>query len=120
MHDRAGDFLAAYRAVLEKDALPPSYPGDRGEIDRLVRLPSGKREPPAEDLPFLTPPQLERQARDLAEELGIKFGHLVHPVRAALTGTTKGPGLFDMVFLLGKEKCLERLSRTNNGAKSPA
>ena len=44
-------------------------------------------------------------------ERGIKFGHLVHPIRAALTGTTRGPGLFDCMFLLGKERCLARLRR---------
>ena len=36
------------------------------------------------------------------------------------TGTTKGPGLFDIVFLLGKERYMDRLSRTNNGARTPA
>jgi hypothetical protein len=33
----------------------------------------------------------------------------VHPVRAALTGTDKGPGLFDAIFLLGKQTCVRRL-----------
>ena len=47
--------------------------------------------------------------QELAEDLDIKFGHLVHPIRAALTGTNKGPGLFDVVYLLGKETCLQRL-----------
>ncbi|MEQ1634234.1 MAG: hypothetical protein ABL997_17775, partial [Planctomycetota bacterium] len=40
---------------------------------------------------------------------GVKFGNFVHPVRAALTGTDKGPGLFDVLFLLGKEACVRRL-----------
>jgi hypothetical protein len=33
----------------------------------------------------------------------------VHTVRAALTGTDKGPGLFDVLFLLGKDACIARL-----------
>jgi nondiscriminating glutamyl-tRNA synthetase len=43
--------------------------------------------------------------------LGIGFGKLVHPIRAALSGRTQGPGLFDIVALLGKEECLRRLNR---------
>ena len=58
-----------------------------------------------------TPTEWEAQARKFADDLGVKFGHLVHPVRAALTGTNKGPGLFDIVYLLGKERCVQRLRR---------
>jgi glutamyl-tRNA synthetase len=57
----------------------------------------------------MTPARLEQQARAFAEQRGVKFGHLVLPVRAAVTGTDKGPGLFDALFLLGKEKVVARL-----------
>jgi len=53
----------------------------------------------------------EKTCRDLAEELGIKAGAVIHPVRLALTGRTATPGLFDVMVLLGREKCLERLDR---------
>ena len=79
--------------------------------DSAATLPSEKdAEVPARDsVPCLLPAHLEADARALADSLGVKFGHLVHPIRAALTGTNKGPGLFDIVYLLGKERCLERL-----------
>ena len=54
-------------------------------------------------------PSIEAKTRAFTEQLGIKFGNFVHPVRAALTGTDKGPGLFDVVFLLGKETAVARL-----------
>jgi len=41
-------------------------------------------------------------------ELGL--GKLIKPVRFALTGLGYGPGIFDMMFLLGKDRCLDRLS----------
>ena len=41
-------------------------------------------------------------------ELGL--GKLIKPVRFALTGLGYGPGIFDMMFLLGKDRCLNRLS----------
>ncbi|MEQ8767541.1 MAG: glutamate--tRNA ligase [Planctomycetota bacterium] len=54
---------------------------------------------------------LEAEARALCEAKDIKFGKLVHPVRAALSGRTQGPGLFDIVYLLGKDECLARIDR---------
>ncbi|MBP6342701.1 MAG: glutamate--tRNA ligase [Candidatus Omnitrophica bacterium] len=53
----------------------------------------------------------EEAFRRLVEELGIKAGDLVHPVRVALTGKAVGPGLFDTMVVLGKDKTVTRLSR---------
>lgn len=53
---------------------------------------------------------VEREFRNLVAELGIKASDLVHPVRVALTGKTVGPGLFETIVLLGKEKTMKRLS----------
>lgn len=52
--------------------------------------------------------------RDLVAELGIKAGDLVHPVRVALTGKAIGPGLFDTMAILGKERTVKRLSQVFN------
>lgn len=54
---------------------------------------------------------LECVYQRLMEELGIKPGALIHPTRLALTGRTASPGLYDVMELLGKERCLERLDR---------
>ena len=56
-------------------------------------------------------PAIEQAFRGLAAELGIKTAELVHPVRAALTGKTVGPGLFELMEVLGKERIVKRLSR---------
>ncbi|MCM1565247.1 MAG: glutamate--tRNA ligase [Dehalobacter sp.] len=53
----------------------------------------------------------EKAYRDLIEELNIKSGQLIHPTRLALTGRTASPGLFDVMVLLGKERCLDRLEK---------
>lgn len=58
--------------------------------------------------PF-TVPRVETAYRNLIDTLGIKGGELIHPTRLALTGVTVGPGLFDVMTLLGKEVCIERL-----------
>jgi len=54
---------------------------------------------------------LEILLRGLSEEMGIKPALLIHPTRLALTGTTKGPSLFDLMELLGKQECMKRLER---------
>jgi glutamyl-tRNA synthetase len=73
-----------------------------------VRLPTPEDgDPPSASV--VTPTQLGERTRALIADLGIKFGQFVHPVRAALTGTSRGPGFFDCVWLLGKDACLRRL-----------
>ena len=47
----------------------------------------------------------------IAEEHGLSLGKAIHPTRLALTGRTVSPGLFDVMVLLGREKCLERMEK---------
>ncbi len=54
---------------------------------------------------------IEEAYRQLAEAQGIKSGVLIHPTRLALTGRTVSPGLFEVMALLGREKCLSRLDQ---------
>ena len=54
---------------------------------------------------------IEAAFRALVAELKIKAGELVHPVRSALTGKTIGPGLFELMEVLGKEKIERRLGK---------
>ncbi|MDP8266889.1 MAG: glutamate--tRNA ligase [Candidatus Aceula meridiana] len=60
--------------------------------------------------PF-TAQEAEKGFRDLVKELDIKAADLVHPVRVALTGKTIGPGLFETMEALGKEKTVCRLKQ---------
>ncbi len=60
---------------------------------------------------FSSTDKLEAEARAFCESQEMKFGQLVHPVRAALSGRIQGPGLFDIVYLLGKDEALARIDR---------
>ncbi len=51
----------------------------------------------------------EKSFRFVVDKLGIKAAELVHPVRVALTGKTIGPGLFDTMAIVGKQKTIQRL-----------
>jgi glutamyl-tRNA synthetase len=52
---------------------------------------------------------LENMARSFAEENGLKLGDVAQPLRAALTGKTVSPPLFEMLSLLGRKESLVRL-----------
>jgi glutamyl-tRNA synthetase len=52
---------------------------------------------------------LEEITRGLARELGVKAGELMGAARVALTGRKVSPGLFEVMWLLGRERCVERL-----------
>ncbi len=56
-----------------------------------------------------TSQSIEGAVREVAEAAGIGLGKLAQPLRAALTGRTTSPGIFDVLALLGKEECLARL-----------
>ncbi|MGO0122910.1 glutamate--tRNA ligase [Desulfothermobacter acidiphilus] len=62
-------------------------------------------------LPSFGEAEVEAAYRELIKRKGIKGGDLIHPTRLALTGRTVGPGLFEIMALLGRERCLERLER---------
>ncbi|MBU1755688.1 MAG: glutamate--tRNA ligase, partial [Alphaproteobacteria bacterium] len=52
---------------------------------------------------------LEATTKTLAERLELGLGKLAQPMRAALTGTTTSPGIFDVLVLLGKDEALARI-----------
>lgn len=54
---------------------------------------------------------IETCFRNLIKELNIESKTLIHPIRVALTGKTIGPGLFEVIYYLGKERTQERLKK---------
>jgi len=54
---------------------------------------------------------IESAYRALSEELGISAGRLIHSTRLAISGRTMGPGLFDIIVLLGRRRTVERLEK---------
>jgi len=56
--------------------------------------------------------RVEAAVRGVVEALGVKTGEVVHPVRAAVTGRTVGPGLFESIHVLGRDRSVRRLRET--------
>ncbi len=56
-----------------------------------------------------TTEQLEAALKEVVAAAGKKVGDLIHAVRVAVTGTTVGPGLYDCLVILGRDRSLARL-----------
>ena len=56
-----------------------------------------------------TPAAIETVVRGYAERAGFKLGAVAQPLRAALTGRTTSPPIFDVLAVLGKDESLARL-----------
>ncbi len=52
---------------------------------------------------------IEGALRDHAARASLKLGQVAQPLRAALTGRTTSPGIFDVLAVLGRDACLARL-----------
>jgi glutamyl-tRNA synthetase len=54
-------------------------------------------------------PSLDAAARNFAEANGLKLGGIAQPLRAALTGRSTSPGIFDVLAVLGRAESLGRI-----------
>lgn len=75
--------------------------GGRERIAKLV--------PSLEALTEWTAATTDAAVRTFAEAEGLKLGQAAQPLRAALTGRSTSPGLFDVMEVLGKPECIARL-----------
>jgi glutamyl-tRNA synthetase len=53
---------------------------------------------------------IEQAIKALAENSGLKLGKIAQPLRAALTGRTTSPGIYDVLAILGREESLARIA----------
>ena len=54
--------------------------------------------------------EIEKAVREVADQAGVKLGKLAQPLRAALTGRSTSPGIFDVLALLGQGESLDRIA----------
>ncbi len=57
-------------------------------------------------------PAIESALKATAASLGVKAGELVHPARVSVSGRTVGPGLYEMLEVLGRDRVLARLTKS--------
>jgi glutamyl-tRNA synthetase len=70
------------------------------------------------DLSAWTIEALDPAFHGVVERHGLKIGKVAQPLRVAVTGSTASPGIFETVFLVGREWTLERVERAAQLAES--
>lgn len=104
------DYLFAEIEVYERDIfLQLADSEDRTKLLRKGMEAWGRKAETLSD--FEDETTLEKMTREVAAESGMEAKALIHPLRFALTAKTSSPGLFELMAVLGKEKCLARLKR---------
>ena len=59
---------------------------------------------------------LESTVREFCRERGVKLGKVAQPLRAALTGRSTSPGIFDVLEVLGRKESLARIADQAGGS----
>ncbi|HYP57958.1 MAG TPA: glutamate--tRNA ligase [Beijerinckia sp.] len=96
------NFLFATRPLpLDAKAANILDTGGRAHIANLL--------PRFSALPVWSAASTEAAVREYVEETGVKLGQVAQPLRAALTGRSTSPGIFDVLEVLGREESLGRL-----------
>ena len=54
---------------------------------------------------------MEAELRSVTEAAGAGAERLIHPVRLAVSGVGGGPGLFELLHIVGRDECLRRIDR---------
>ena len=54
---------------------------------------------------------IEEAVRQAGESQEMSGGKVIHPTRMAITGRTWGPGLFELMRVLGQDRCVARLQK---------
>ncbi len=100
-----GEFLFVDPITIDSEARVQYLSQDRAKEFKLL----GER---LREIPEFNAASAESVFRELVAKLGIASSELVHPVRVALTGKSVGPGLFETMAVLGKDRTVKRLSET--------
>jgi glutamyl-tRNA synthetase len=92
------------------------YPFDAKSVEKRLKLAGAAELLEAvaarfETLPAFDHASTEAALRAMGEERSAGLGGMVHPVRVAVSGLSDGPGLFEMLVLLGSPRVCARLRR---------
>lgn len=88
----------AFDAKAQKALDPEKTAVARAFFDRAAALPAFERE------------RIETLARAYSEENGVKLGDIAQPLRAALSGSTTSPPIFEVMEILGLAECKNRIA----------
>jgi glutamyl-tRNA synthetase len=93
-----------------------NYPFDPAAVDKALRKPGAidrlaQLKDAFAQLADWTHASIESTLKATAEQHGAKTGEFVHPARVAASGRAVGPGLYEMLEVLGKDRVIARFDR---------
>jgi glutamyl-tRNA synthetase len=100
--DGAGFLFAARPLSMDEKAADILAKGGRAHLAAML--------PKLREVGKWDGPALEAVVRAYAVETGAKLGVIAQPLRAALTGRSTSPGIFDVLTVLGREESLGRIA----------
>ena len=108
---RLGDFISYGKPFFTDDfEYDPKAVAKRWKSSQTIEYLNNSRDA-LDMLDEFTTEKIEAAIRGLAEEREITASKIIHPVRVAVTGKAVGPGLFEMLELIGRETTLSRIER---------
>jgi glutamyl-tRNA synthetase len=78
-------------------------------LDKEARAQLGRLATALRDIEW-SPERIEAAVRSFASAEGVKLGQVAQPLRAAVTGATASPGIFDVLAVLGRTESLARIA----------
>jgi glutamyl-tRNA synthetase len=106
--DGAGFLFATRPLAMDEKAADILAHGGRAHLAALL--------PSLGELAEWSGAALEGVVRAYTEETGAKLGSVAQPLRAAITGRSTSPGIFDVLAVLGREESLGRIADQAGGA----
>jgi glutamyl-tRNA synthetase len=61
--------------------------------------------------PFTSIENSEKFIREFSENEGVAAAKVIHPLRLVITGKMESPGIFELVYILGRDKILKRIKK---------
>lgn len=87
----------------DEKTLQKRWKGESSELLTKLRDEFDKLDNPSKE-------DFEHTLKGLAEKLEVGMGKLIHPVRLAVSGVGEGPGVFDLLYIIGKEEVINRIN----------
>lgn len=89
----------------DKDVVKKRWKGDSAEHLITLRNNFAKLSNPSKE-------DFEKTVTETAEQLNISKGKLIHSLRLAVSGIGTGPGVYELVMIIGKDESIKRINRT--------
>jgi glutamyl-tRNA synthetase len=98
----AAEFITASRPIVIEEKAAKGVSGSAKEVlASIIELLKGYSGD-------WTAEAIEPMIVKFVEEKGLKLGQVAQPLRAALTGSTASPGIYEVMWVIGKETCIGR------------